>query len=69
MSEVFIVIVLLIFAAAIITSAIVSALALRQASRTHLLINSRMDQLIALTKKLAIEEGRQTERDSHTIKE
>jgi hypothetical protein len=65
LSEAFIIIMMLIFATAIIASAVTSTLALLQANRTHLLINSRMDQLIALTKKEAIEEGRQTERDSH----
>lgn len=57
MSEIFILVLITIMAVAIISSAVVSALSLIQAQRTHVLINSRMDQLIKLTAEKAHREG------------
>lgn len=67
MSEAFIVIILLITSATAIISAIVAGLSLRQSSRTHILINSRMDELIRLTREAARKEGiaEEKERASH----
>lgn len=53
---------MLILAGTTIVSAVVSSMALLQANRTHILINSRMDQLIELTRKRARLEGIEEEK-------
>lgn len=39
--------------------------ALRQSRQTHLAVNSRLTQLLALTEKAALAEGTRTEKERH----
>jgi len=50
----------------LVSIAILLTLAYRQARDTHVLINSRMDQLIDLTRKNARQEGIDEEKLRHT---